>query len=121
MKRSQCETCEYKGYSPEVCRLHSSKSSKASFEECIPPHSIKKIGKTAVLGACAGLVATIAGLATAPVIGLKTLLWHGAVTKMTAGGAVGAGVNVVRKWKGSSSIPKSAGKKNTLFPASLKG
>jgi hypothetical protein len=121
MKKMECETCQIKGYSPEVCRLHASKVSKSNPDKCIPPHSAKRIGKTAVLGACAGLVVTIAGLAAAPLIGIKALLWHGAVTKMSAGGAVGAGLNVVRKWKGGSSSPEGEGKKNTLLPASPKG
>ena len=117
MKKSQCESCEYKGYSPEVCRLHSSKSSKTDTEKCVLTHPAKRIGKTAALGACAGLIATVVGLAVAPVIGLKAFLLHGAVTNMTAGGAVGAGINVVRKWKdSSSSTSKSAEKRDILLP-----
>lgn len=120
MKASRCETCEFKGYSPEVCRLHLSKGSGAQEDKDMPCRPINWIGKTAAVGACAGVAATFAGLFAAPVVGLKALIGHSVAAKMTAGGAAGAGVNLARKWKRSPTSPQKPAKRGSILPMYLK-
>lgn len=122
MKKSKCETCEYKGYSPEVCKLHSSKGGATNEDQCGFDHPLKRVGKTLAFGAGAGVAAAFAGIAVAPVIGLKALLGHAVAAKITAGGVAGAGVNIARKWKKNSEGPsRRIRKRKSLLPMYLKG
>ncbi|KPA16226.1 magnetosome protein Mad7 [Candidatus Magnetomorum sp. HK-1] len=97
MKQKTCDNCEYKGYSQEICKWHIKKM------HCQPDFTLlegpaAKMSKSAAYGAGIGALAVIAGVAAAPVLGLKALVAHIAVAKAGAsGGVVGAGVNVARK------------------------
>ena len=121
MKKTDCEACEYRGYSPAVCKLHSIKDGSCEEPEDCGKHPLKTISKAVALGAGAGLVATVAGIAVGPSIGLKAALGHAVAAKLTAGGGVvGAGANVARKLKKSKSKAKTK-KKPALLPMYLKG
>ena len=93
MKIHKCDTCEYKGYSPELCRLHYHRLAQADREGCKHHSSLyQKVGKTTVVGAGAGLAAGTLGIALAPVVGLKALIGHFMAAKLAfGGGAAGAG------------------------------
>jgi len=122
MKKTKCEECEYRGYSPEVCKFHSIQDGSCEEMEDSENHPLKTISKAVAVGAGAGLAATVAGIAVGPIIGLKAALGHAVAAKITAGGGVaGAGVNVARKLKKGTSKTKPARKKQTLLPMYLKG
>lgn len=92
---SPCTHCSFRGYSKEICKLHSRKvmnGHPCGVQEC----SWKSLGKKAVIGAGLGVTGIFAGLAVLPAFGLKAILGHSlAVTMSSAGGALGAGTNVV--------------------------
>ncbi|HUV49770.1 MAG TPA: hypothetical protein VMW78_01945 [Anaerolineae bacterium] len=91
-----CATCEFRGYSAYVCKLH---HKKMTGKECDSRGSLKCIGKTVAVGAGAGIIASTVGMiAMLPAIGIKTLFAHLLAVKVGAGGGVaGAGVNLARK------------------------
>ena len=135
MKKNKvkCETCAFRGYSLDFCKLHQKKITEVTDENC---HSqsrdlYKKMGKTAAVGAGVGVLATTVGIAAVPAIGLKTVIGHSALVhsgighalaaKLTAGGgAAGAGVNVARRSKKSHSRGNPKRKRSVLLPLYLK-
>lgn len=122
MKKVKCESCEYKGYSAEICRYHSLRGGSCSEEDFTSRPAFMRIGKVVALGAGAGLAATFTGMVVAPIIGLKAALGHAIAAKITVGGGVaGAGVNVARKMKKTESGTKPARKRPILLPTYLKG
>lgn len=132
MKKVQCEACEYKGYSLEICRYHSAKGGFCNTGDSGEHQLLKKMGKAVAWGAGAGMAAMVAGIGLAPLIGLHAILGH-AAAKMTMGGLAGAGVNVARHWKKGDGKPKPKAaqkkvaqkkadrKKAFLLPMYLKG
>ncbi|MBF0120641.1 MAG: hypothetical protein HQK79_17575 [Desulfobacterales bacterium] len=101
-KISPCDTCEFRGYSPELCKLHLRKISKNGSKDC-PNHApLKEISKKVAVGAGVGVMTMFVGMAAVPAAVLKALFGHVMTTKMTAeagGGVVGAVINVFRKNK----------------------
>ncbi|MBF0451851.1 MAG: hypothetical protein HQK75_14195 [Candidatus Magnetomorum sp.] len=95
MKYSKCDLCEYKGYSQELCRFHMKKITGSRDDVC-GHYTIKRVSKNAAIGAGVGAVAVFAGLAAAPIMGIKAAFGHLIAAKVSAGGVVGAGVNVAR-------------------------
>ena len=121
MKKPKCEACEFRGYSPEVCRFHSTKDGSCEESDDTKDHPLKTISKAVAVGAGAGVAVTLAGMAVGPIIGLKAALGHAVAAKITAGsGVAGAGVNVARKLKKGESKAKTK-KKAALLPMYLKG
>ena len=121
-KKLKCETCELKGDNPDFCRWHRKKISEVDVKTCRPQEFYKKVGKTAILGAGVGVVVATAGLAVVPAIGLKTVIGHALVAKLTAGGgAAGAGINVVRHPSEDQPASKRGKKKSVLMPVYLGG
>jgi hypothetical protein len=119
-KKLQCETCELKGYNPDFCKWHRKKISNVDVETCRSHDFYKKVGRTAVLGAGVGVVAATAGLAAIPAVGLKTVIGHALVAKVTAGvGAAGAGLNVAMHAEEDPSGSKGGKKKSVLLPLYL--
>nr|WCC90932.1 magnetosome protein Mad7 [Desulfobacteraceae bacterium] len=114
MKQKKCDNCEYKGYSLEICKLHMKKM------QCDPEletknYKIKTMSKSAAYGAGIGVLTVIAGIAAAPVIGLKALIGHVAVTKASAsGGVVGAGINVARNTSQKDKLQMQKLKRKTM-------
>jgi hypothetical protein len=121
MKKAKCEACEFRGYSTEVCRLHSTHDGSCKEPDDTSKHPLKTITKAVAVGAGAGVAVTIAGIAVGPIIGLNAVLGHAIAAKIIAGsGVVGAGASVARKLKKGSSKAK-APKKRVLLPMYLKG
>ncbi len=121
-KKPKCETCEFRGYSSDFCKLHKRKVSDEDCNSCGSHSSLKCVGKTAVLGAGVGAMAAILGVGAAPVVGLKAAIGHAMAAKMAAGGsAAGAGINMARKATKSLSRAKQRKKKRLLLPLYLKG
>ncbi len=121
-KKPKCDSCEFRGYSSDFCKLHSNKVSAEDCENCSSHRSLKSVGRTAALGAGVGAIAAVLGIGAAPVVGLKAAIGHAVAAKMTAGGGVaGAGVNVARKAVKRKSGAKQRKKKRLLLPLYLKG
>ena len=127
MKKPKCETCEYRGYSPEICKFHSAKGNICD-DDPEQDESLKRIGKTVVLGAGAGVVAGVAGVAVAPIVGLKAAMAHAVghavgakVTVGTAvgGGVAGAGVEAAKTRKKGKSGTKQTRRRTILTPLYL--
>ena len=121
--RITCETCQFRGYSLDFCKLHQKKIAEVTDENCQPYYRemCKKVGKTAALGAGVGVLATTVGIAVVPAIGLKAIIGHTLVAKLTAGGgAAGAGVNVARQSKKIDSKSNPKRKRKVLLPLYLK-
>lgn len=121
MKKAKCDTCEFRGYSTEVCRFHSTQEGSCEESDDTGKHPLKTIGKAVAVGAGAGVAVTIAGMAVGPIIGLKVALGHTIAAQITAGsGVAGAGANVARKLKKGKPKAKTK-KKPVLLPMYLKG
>ncbi len=121
-KKPKCETCEFRGYSSDFCKVHLKKVTEEDCENCDSHRSFRSVGKTAALGAGVGAIAAVVGIGAAPVVGLKAAIGHAVAAKMTAGGGVaGAGVNVARKAVKRKSGAKQRKKKRLLLPLYLKG
>lgn len=117
----KCETCEFRGYSWYFCRMHSRKVTHEDCEGCRSYRSLRRVGKTAALGAGVGAMATVVGIGVVPAVGLKAAIGHVMAAKLTAGGGVaGAGVNVFRKVRRWQSGVKQGKKKRILLPLYLK-
>ena len=118
MKR-HCETCELKGYSPELCRSHYQRSNgSVDLPDCHRRQKARELGKSAMVGAGVGAVATVAGLAAIPVATLKILCGHVLACKVGVGacGAVtGAGINTYRKNKAQAAGQKKQ-KRRFYYP-----
>jgi len=107
MTDSKCTTCEYKGYSQELCRLHIKKMSCDSDRAC-EHYKVKRVTKNAAIGAGLGAVTVAAGIAAAPIIGLKTAIGHLFAVKASAGGGAfgaGAGIGITKKNKNKNTVP----------------
>jgi len=120
-KKLKCETCRFRGYSPNFCQLHSKKITGEDSDNCDSHRSLKCVGKTVAIGAGIGATATVIGVAAAPALGLKAAISHALGAKLAAGGAAGAGVNVARKAVKGKENTKQKSKKRTLLPLYLKG
>ncbi|MBF0232187.1 MAG: hypothetical protein HQK65_04015 [Desulfamplus sp.] len=127
--KSKCDSCEIKGYSPELCKVHMRKMVSGKYDEDCPhyTHSLLKYGKTAAMGAGVGLVAVCGSMCIIPAVAIKALFGHVAAVKVTAGagGSVaGAGINVFRETKkdsGKHSKKNNKKRKHFYFPLNLTG
>jgi hypothetical protein len=117
MTDSKCNTCEYKGYSQELCKFHLKKMSVEPAQTC-DHYKVKRITKNAVIGAGIGVMTVAAGIAAAPMIGLKTAIGHLFAVKASAGaGAVGAGAGIGISQKGNhnTNVPVCRPKRRILM------
>ena len=118
--RSNCETCQFRGYSPDFCKFHKKEITKLEDGSCHPQSFYRKMGKKAALGAGVGVVAATAGLAVVPAVGLKAAIGHLLAAKITAGGgAAGAGINVVRNARKNYGGARRYRKRHVLLPLYL--
>ena len=120
-KKVKCETCHLRGYNTEYCKWHRKAISEIETKDCYPGNLYKKLGKTAAIGAGIGIVSATAGVAAAPILGLKALIGHALAAKVTAGGgcAVLAGANVLRKTEKEAHLNKKTKGKKVLLPLYL--
>lgn len=118
-----CETCELRGYSPEICHLHHMQALEDLVEDDRPLRSALKMGKTAALGAGVGVMAVVFGAAAAPVLGIKVAIELAFALKLSAGaGAAGAAINVIRKKRhGKKRLEMAKRKRPLVMPLTLKG
>ena len=114
-----CTNCPVKGYSKEICKMHS--KSIANSPDCPQKKcSLGSLGKKAFWGAGIGITGTIAGLAVLPAFGAKAILGHTLAAKLSgAGGAMGAGANVVRHKKKNCQKSKKMKKRSLILPKSF--
>lgn len=97
-KHRLCERCLIRGYSPDLCRVHYKKLIKMDDDGTLHDTSLGPVGRTAVLGAGVGALATGMGLAAIPFVGVKAALGIALSAKVCAGGGIiGAGVNMARR------------------------
>ena len=118
-KKNPCETCEIRGYSPELCKVHYKKAATDNIPENCPHNFSVEVGKSAAVGAGVGVAATVLGLAAVPASVLKAIFGHVMAIKMSAGaggGVTGAGVNAFRKAKEEKERQKQKKKKKTRLP-----
>jgi len=120
-KKKPCETCEIKGYSSYLCRVHYKKAAKDDIPDDCPHNVAIEVGKTAAVGAGVGVAATVVGLAAVPVSVLKVFFAHVMAAKISAGiggGLTGAGINVFSKTKKEEKDDqKQKKKKKPHFPS----
>ncbi len=95
----KCDRCHLRGYNTEYCKWHKKAISEIEIEDCDQGQFYKRLGKTAAIGAGIGVVSATAGVAAAPLLGLKALIGHALAAKVTAGGggALLGGANLLRK------------------------
>lgn len=113
--KSPCSNCSFRGYSREICKLHSKKTlhgHSCSGEK----YSWKFFGKKAVIGAGIGVTGIFAGLAVLPAFGLKVILGHSLAAMSGAGGAIGASTNVAIHHRKKSLTSVKKRKRNLLLP-----
>jgi len=86
----ECKDCEYMGYSPQVCRLHT-KSCKKMPERAHKklPTSVK-VGATTLAGAGLGMAAAVIGSTAVSLVGGAALI-HALMLKLGAGGGLAGG------------------------------
>jgi hypothetical protein len=119
LKKNPCETCEIRGYSPELCKVHYKKAAVGNIPENCPHNLSVEVGKSAAVGAGVGVAATVFGLAAVPASVLKALFGHVMAVKMSAGaggGVAGAGVSAMRKAKEEKERQKQKKKKKARLP-----
>ena len=119
-KKNMCSSCPVKGYSKEICKMHG--KSVAQTKQCPQAQcSLKSLGKKAAWGAGIGVTGTLAGLAALPAFGAKAILGHTLATTLSgAGGAMGAGANVVRHKKKKCNKTQKMRKRTVLLPKSFR-
>lgn len=88
----ECKDCEYRGYSPEVCRLHLRHCQKHQDRERKPLPAPVKIGAKTLAGAGVGVATVFLGVTAASLVGGAALL-HLALLKLGVGaGLLGGGI-----------------------------
>jgi hypothetical protein len=92
----ECRDCEFKGYSPQVCRLHAQHCQKLGARPQRPlPPAIKTSAK-ALAGAGLGVAAVVVGSAMVSFVGGAAVL-HAVLGKLILGaGMAGGGVGLYR-------------------------
>ncbi len=94
-KISECETCEMRGYSPELCKIHIQHLVHSKKTDNPSKSGWRYWGVKMAIGAGVGVTGAVAGMTVVPVFGVKAMLGHMMAVKVAGGGgAVGAGSNV---------------------------
>ncbi|MBF0106094.1 MAG: hypothetical protein HQM16_12295 [Deltaproteobacteria bacterium] len=86
----ECTFCEYRGYSPEVCRLHMRHCAvltRGAKEQ--PEHRSKKPGMRVLVGVGAGVLAATVGIGAASLVSAHALA-YALAAKVSAG--LGGGI-----------------------------
>jgi len=92
----ECLDCEYRGYSPEFCRLHIRHCARNQGHKRKPTPRFVKIGAKAFAGAGFGIAAVALGSAAASLVGGAVVL-HAVMLKLGAGaGLAGGGVGIYK-------------------------
>lgn len=92
----ECVDCEYRGYSPEFCRVHVKSCAKNGGHERKPTPRFVKIGAKALAGAGLGVAAVALGSAAVSLVGGAAVI-HAVLLKLGAGaGLAGGGVGIYK-------------------------
>lgn len=92
----ECLDCEYRGYSPEFCRIHVKSCVRRQGRDRKPTPRIIKVGVKALTGAGVGVAAVFLGSAAVSLVGGAALL-HAVLFKLGAGaGLAGGGVGLYK-------------------------
>jgi hypothetical protein len=92
----ECLDCEYRGYSPEFCRVHVKSCVRRNGRQRKPTPVFLKVGAKALTGAGVGVAAVVIGSAAVSLVGGAALL-HAVLLKLGAGaGLAGGGVGLYK-------------------------
>ena len=92
----ECDDCEYRGYSPQFCRMHVKQCRKNIGREKKPLSRPVKVGAKTLAGIGMGMGAVIIGSAAVSLVGSAVLV-HALVIKLSAGaGLAGGGIGLVK-------------------------
>ena len=95
----ECKDCEYRGYSPQLCRLHARHCRKNKGRESKPRSSSVKIGAKTLAGAGVGMAVVLLGSAAVSLVGSAVLV-KAALIKIGAGaGLTGGGIGLIKAIK----------------------
>ncbi|MBF0529937.1 MAG: hypothetical protein HQK55_11835 [Deltaproteobacteria bacterium] len=116
----ECEKCEFKGYSADICKLHHKMNTKQLNRACHGQTGWNGLKSSLAVGAGAAILTTLAGVAAAPALGLKAAFDLALALKIGVGAGVGAAaLNVAKKKKPSKlKISPSKKRKKILLPLS---
>ncbi len=88
----ECDRCEYRGYSRQVCQAHARSCAAQGGKERKPIPTSVKIGAGALAGAGVGVATIVLGTTAVSLVGGAALI-HAALFKLGAGaGLAGGGV-----------------------------
>lgn len=88
----ECEDCEYRGYSRQICRLHAKHCQNRQGREPKPIPAPLKIGAKTLAGVGIGMGVVFLGSAAVSLVGGAALL-HAVLLKVGAGaGITGGGI-----------------------------
>lgn len=92
----ECKNCEFKGYSPQVCRLHAKHCNHDGPREPRPLSPTVQIGAKALAGVGIGVATVVFGSAMVSLVGGAAVL-HAMLFKLGVGaGAAGGGIGLYR-------------------------
>jgi hypothetical protein len=120
----ECASCSVRGYSTEFCTLHRKflHEKGYSWMRAWWSSGWKKpsLGKTLAIGACAGLLTSVAGVSAAAAFGVKSLADSLIMAKLVAGGGVaGAMTSVAIDSEGREDLKNTAKKRRHFIPPLL--
>ena len=92
----ECLDCEFRGYSPEFCRLHIKICARNQGHEQKPTPRFAKVGAKALAGAGVGIAAVALSSAAVSLVGGAVVI-HAVLLKLGAGaGLTGGGVGIYK-------------------------
>lgn len=117
----ECASCSVRGYSTEFCTLHRKFLHERGYSWMRDWWSSgwKKpsLGKTLAIGACAGLLTSVAGVSAAAAFGVKSLADSLIMAKLVAGGGVaGAMTSVAIDSESRDELKKTVKKRRCFIP-----
>lgn len=93
---SECTDCEYRGYSPEFCRVHIKSCKRNEGTERKPAPAFVRVGAKVLAGAGVGVAAVALGSAAVSLVGGAAVL-HAVLLKVGAGaGLAGGGIGLYK-------------------------
>ena len=88
----ECDQCEYRGYSRELCQAHARKCAALQGKEPKPVPVPLKVGAVTLAGAGVGVATIVLGTTAVSLVGGAALI-HAALFKLGAGaGLAGGGI-----------------------------
>lgn len=92
----ECIECEYRGYSPDFCRVHVKSCKRNRGRDRKPTPAYLKVGAKILAGAGVGVATVALGSAAASLVGGAVLV-HAVMLKLGAGaGLAGGGIGLYK-------------------------